>query len=383
MSNAVAPKIRQEESIRLIGGKIPIRNLWLLMLYASDLKNLFGGNARIAIEENPEEIADLVADILCYQVERQLMRNLSYDYKHKVAIIGRVRGRIDNLYTEGHRLLDRGKVCCRFEELTVDTPRNRYVRAALEKLNSLVEKDRLKRRCKRLALNLGRMGVMQKKPVGYSGKSERFGLHDAEDRKMVAAADLAFLLALPTELSGNHQLFKPDNDQQWLRKLFEKAVAGFYTMTLDNSEWSVKAGQCFNWQTTNKTDKIDSILPRMQTDIVITNKSNHQQLIIDTKFTSLISKSQYREETLESKYIYQMYAYLRSQEDNKETSSLTSSGMFLHPSIDQDINEAVTIQGHSFRFCTVNLANETAAIKKQLQRLLLESFEGSSIAAAD
>ena len=383
MSNAVAPHIKQEDSIRLIGGKIPIRNLWLLMLYASDLKNLFGGNARIAIEENPEEIADLVADILCYQVERQLMRNLSYDYKHKVAIIGRVRGRIDNLYTEGHRLLDRGKVCCRFEELTVDTPRNRYVRAALEKLNSLVEKDRLKRRCKRLALNLGRMGVMQKKPVGYSGKSERFGRHDAEDRKMVAAADLAFLLALPTELSGNHQLFKPDNDQQWLRKLFEKAVAGFYTMTLDNSEWSVKAGQCFNWQTTNKTDKIDSILPRMQTDIVITNKSNHQQLIIDTKFTSLISKSQYREETLESKYIYQMYAYLRSQEDNKETSSLTSSGMFLHPSIDQDINEAVTIQGHSFRFCTVNLANETAAIKKQLQRLLLESFEGSSIAAAD
>ncbi len=112
-------------------GKIPVRNLWLLMLYASDLYRQLG-TTKIDVEDNLEEIADLVAEILCHQVEQRLMRNLSFGYQSKVDVISRVRGRIDTLYTERHRLLDKGKVCCRFEELTVDTSRNRYVRAALE-----------------------------------------------------------------------------------------------------------------------------------------------------------------------------------------------------------------------------------------------------------
>jgi len=232
MSTSAAIQTAPEEHSRLVG-KIPVRNLWLLMLYASDLYRHIG-TAKIAVEDSPEEIADLVAEILCHQVEQRLMRNLSYGYQHKVAIIGRVRGRIDTLYTERHRLLDKGKVCCRFEELTVDTPRNRYVRAALEKLDSLVNNNSLGHRCRTLALNLGRLGVHQDKPVGYSGKSERFGRHDAEDQKMVAAADLAFSLALPTEFLGQHHLTLPDKHKEWLRKLFEKGIAGFYTVALGN-----------------------------------------------------------------------------------------------------------------------------------------------------
>ncbi|MGU9978113.1 MAG: 5-methylcytosine restriction system specificity protein McrC, partial [Candidatus Oxydemutatoraceae bacterium WSBS_2016_MAG_OTU14] len=107
--------------------KIPIRNLWLLMLYASDMYRDIG-TRKVDVEDNPDEIANLVAEILCHHVETRLMRNLSYGYKSKVAIINRVRGQIDMLATECHRLLDKGKICCRYDELTIDTLRNRYVR---------------------------------------------------------------------------------------------------------------------------------------------------------------------------------------------------------------------------------------------------------------
>lgn len=358
-----------ENDVRYIG-RIPVRNLWLLMLYASDLYRQIGSN-KIAIEENPEDIADLVAEILCDQVELRLMRNLSFGYQQKVAVIGRVRGRIDALYTESHRLLDKGKVCCHFEELTVDTPRNQYVRAALVQLNPLVNASSLAHRCRSLTMSLNRMGVSKGKPEGYHGKSERFGRHDAADQKMVAAADLAFSLALPTEFSGHHHLAMPDKEIHWLRKLFEKSIAGFYSVTLDKSIWKVQAGKQFNWQISDKTAGINAIMPTMKTDIIIDNKVSGESLVIDTKFNSVTTKGWHREETLRSGYIYQMYTYLRSQEDSKNPESLRTSGMLLHPSIDIEVDEQVTIQDHPIRFCTVNLGNDASKIREQLLTLLL------------
>lgn len=371
--NALATQSAFAESeVRAIG-KVPLRNLWLLMLYASDLYRQLGA-AKIAVEDNPEDIADLVAEILCHQVERRLTRNLSFGYESKVAVIGRVRGRIDSLYTERHRLLDKGKVCCRFEELTVDTPRNRYVRAALEQLNKLACKAGLARRCRTLVMSLDRLGVSKGKPAGYSGKSERFGRHDAEDQKMAAAADLAFTLALPTEFVGQHHLASPDKEEHWLRKLFEKAIAGFYSVALEKSQWGVLAGRQFNWQITGKSAGIDAIMPIMKTDIIIDKKSSDERLVIDTKFNSVTTTAQYREETLRSGYIYQMYTYLRSQEKTEEPASLATAGMLLHPSIGTEVDEQVTIQGHPIRFCTVNLGLEATKIREQLLNLLPSSF---------
>ncbi|HCJ7270467.1 TPA: 5-methylcytosine-specific restriction endonuclease system specificity protein McrC [Vibrio cholerae] len=361
MSAVIEAKSQTTSSRRL--GKIPVRNLWLLMLYASDLYRHLGTN-KVDVEENPEDIADLVAEILCHQVEERMMRNLSYGYESKVAVISRVRGRIDTLTTERQRLLEKGKVCCRFDELTVDTPRNRYVRSALERLSKLNIKPTLAHKCRALMLSLERLGVSKAKPINYSGKSERFGRHDISDQKMVAAADLAFSLALPTEFDGQFHLTAPDSQKEWLRKLFEKAIAGFYTVALNRKEWRVLAGKQFDWQISDKTSGIDEILPSMKTDIIIA-----------TKFNSVTTKGWHREETLRSGYIYQMYTYLRSQEDSSDPKSLVSLGMLLHPTIGNEVTEMVKIQGHPIWFCTVNLGESAASIRERLLLLLRKSFQ--------
>ena len=56
------------------------------------------------------------------------------------------RGRVDALRTERRHLLQRGKIACSFDELTTDTPRNRYVRAALGHLHRMVSDNELRRR---------------------------------------------------------------------------------------------------------------------------------------------------------------------------------------------------------------------------------------------
>ena len=105
-------------------GRIPVRNLWLLMLYASDLFRT-GGIGKVGLEDSPDELPDLVAEILAHAVEVRQRRRLSMGYRSREEELNRVRGRINMLKTESHQLLDRGKVACSFDELSIDTPRNR------------------------------------------------------------------------------------------------------------------------------------------------------------------------------------------------------------------------------------------------------------------
>ena len=67
-------------------GRIPVRNIWLLMLYASDLFREILPQRRASIEENPDDIPDLVAEILTHAVERRLRRNLSFGFQSKFRI---------------------------------------------------------------------------------------------------------------------------------------------------------------------------------------------------------------------------------------------------------------------------------------------------------
>ncbi|MCW5783774.1 MAG: 5-methylcytosine-specific restriction endonuclease system specificity protein McrC [Nitrospirales bacterium] len=350
-------------------GRIPVRNLWLLMLYASDLfRDL--EKAKVAVEDNPDDIPDLVAEMLCRQVERRIQRNLSYGYQSREAVLGRLRGRIDLLNTESHRLLDRGKVACRFDELTIDTARNRFVRAALEEISKIVGRDALAHRCRSLAASLRHMGVTGGRPGRSEVSIDRFGRHDVDDQPMVAAAHLAFNLVLPTEAIGSKHLLLPDREITWIRKLYEKGIAGFYFFVLSRKGWRVDAGKTIGWQIGSKSPGIDKILPSMRTDIILDHSNAGRRIVIDTKFNSVVTRGWYRDETLRSGYVYQIYAYLRSQEGNGDPLAEKASGLLLHPSVGDMVNKAVLIQNHEIRFATVDLGATAKEIREQLLQVL-------------
>ena len=350
-------------------GRIPVRNLWLLMLYASDLFRTRGADA-VALEDCVEDMPDLVAEMLAHAVERRQRRQLSLGYRTRNAVLNRVRGRIDMLTTERHQLLARGLVACHFDELTIDTPRNRFVRAALESISCVVKRKGLAHRCRALAGGMKAMGVAGNVPTRAEMSVDRFGRLDAEDRFMVAAAKLAFELALPTEAAGTHLLALPDREATWVRKLFERAVGGFYDVVLSPKGWRVQCGATLGWQIESQSAGIDKILPTMRTDVVLDHASSGRRIVIDTKFTSITTSGWYREETLKSGYIYQMYAYLRSQVGRGDAMADGASGLLLHPAIGAMVDEMVSIQGHAIRFATVDLTASSTQIRQQLTGLV-------------
>jgi 5-methylcytosine-specific restriction enzyme subunit McrC len=74
----------------------------------------------------------------------------------------------------------------------------------------------------------------------------------------------------------------------------------------------------------------------------------------------------HREETLRSGYVYQIYAYLRSQAGRGDTLADSAGGLLLHPSVGPEVDQTVVIQGHSVRFATVDLTASAASIRSRL-----------------
>jgi 5-methylcytosine-specific restriction enzyme subunit McrC len=349
-------------------GRIPVRNLWLLMLYASDLFRMHG-TGNVGLEDSPDELPDVLAEMLARAVEIRQQRRLSSGYQRREAALCRVRGRIDVLSTERRQLLSQGRVACSFDELTIDTPRNRFVRAALDAISRIVQHDGLAHRCRKLASEMKMMGVSGNPPTRVQISADRFGRHDHEDRFMVAAAKLAFDLVLPTEASGKEVLALPDREERWVRRLYERAVGGFFDVVLSPKGWRVRCGTTLSWQIERRTSGIDEVLPVMRTDVVLDHCTSGRRIVVDTKFNSILIDGWYRDETLRSGYLYQIYSYLRSQADCGEPLADCAEGLLLHPSFGRKVDEAVVIQGHCIRFATVDLIASTQEIRSRLLRI--------------
>ena len=362
----LTPSVTQPDaadSISYIGASnVPVRNIWLLMLYASDLYRHTRDERITSIEENPDDIADLVAEILAGSVERRIRRNMSFAYQSTDAVLSRLRGRVDLLRTERGQLLRRGKIACRFDEMTIDTPRNRFVRAALTRIANVVRRPDLARRCRTLSTTLARMGVGNLPPHQNDLSISSFGRLDADDRQMVAAARLAFDLALPNESDGASYLSRPHTEREWW-DLFEKAVAGFYRFVLGSRGWRVRPQSHIYWLPQNV-----GILPMMKPDIILDSPSRCHRVVVDTKFKPILHDGK-----VSSADLYQIYAYLRSQEDRDDPLWANASGVLLHPVINDNIDESVMIQGHEIRFATVDLATQATEIRNQLLQAIQRS----------
>ncbi len=347
-------------------GRVPVRNLWLLMLYASEFYRTLGSR-RVEVEHCPEDLPDLVATILADFVERRLRRRLRSGSLATHAVLHRVRGRMDVLTTETRGLLAQGRIACFFEGTTVDRPRNRLVRAALERVAGRVRSVALERRCRGLAARMVEEGVVSGLPTPAELRADPLGRNDAEDQPMVTAALLALELAIPTEMPGEQHLPIPEREERWVRRLFEKAVGGFYRVTLVPEGWRVRTGGVLDWPVEWASVGVAAILPQMRTDIVLEASAPPQRIVIDTKFNALLTTGWYRDQSLRSGYLYQIYAYLRTQVGRGDPLADHASGLLLHPAVGDHISEEVILQGHRIRFATVDLAATAAELRRQLR----------------
>ncbi|MGV0783771.1 5-methylcytosine-specific restriction endonuclease system specificity protein McrC [Mycolicibacterium sp. XJ775] len=342
---------------------IPVRNLWLLMLYASRLYQRNEFLRGKSVEDNPEDLFEMVTEVLVTAVDRRLQRSLGRQYRERAATLSRVRGHIDLLATESKMLLAQGRVACRFHELSVDNLRNRVLCTALVVASQRVSDQTLERRARCLADALSQHGVSRQLVTGREASQLSLGRNEQDDVEAVDAARLLLQMSIPTEDSGRSSGRRPGRDAPEIRRVYEAAVRGFYKAVLP-SEWTVADGEKqHHWPVVDATPGLRSVLPIMKTDTLL--ETSDRRIIVETKFADALKPNQYGISRLSRNHIFQLYAYVQSQHGLDERSR-TAAGVLLYPVVSQHLDESATIQGHRYRFLTVDLAGTASSIRTTL-----------------
>jgi 5-methylcytosine-specific restriction enzyme subunit McrC len=338
---------------------IPIANIWLLMLYASDL-NLNQTRQAILLLESKylsEGLTAWFTDLL-----QQYLQNPNNGYVQQQQALTHIRGQVDLKQTYQRQSLKQGKVYCRYAEVSLNHQQHQYLYLAV---STVVKHSQagLRSRLLHSQKQLEQMGVsVPNQQQRYDAPSQtQFGHGQKQLQQLLILAKLLLEFQIPSTDQGKHLLQQPNTqDVHWLRRLFEKAIAGFYKKYLDR-KWQVVHGAVLKWP----QDAQHAALPQMKSDIILKHSNGHC-ILIDTKFTHIFEQGYYRKRDLfKNQHIYQLYTYLRSQE-YPESRFKFNQGILLYPSIAQDVQVDIQLHDYPIGFYSVDLTQAPLQIERQL-----------------
>ena len=352
---------------------VPIRNIWYMLLYAWNEVPV-RQYLNVDVDQSPSLDA-LLATILALSMRQRLRIGLGRSYINEEQLLRGIRGRIDFVESVKRLAFESGQAYCRFQRFTTNAPKNQIIRTTLMRLvqtgNFGPEKSRaeeLRQRLRRLIRDLDGVDVIEVSSALI--RRQQLGRNDADYRLMLAICDLVLQRQMPTEEAGSNRLLGLDRDTLTLHKIFERFVANFYRFHL--KEWSVSAQHPLQWHTA----KTSQFLPGMVADVVLRHRAGGQTIVLDTKFTpNSLAHGRSDKLVFDSSHLYQMYAYLRSQEHLSERLG-TASGILLYPTVQWHLSEQIEVQGHLIRFETIDLSEPWKAIEAKLLELIPDENAG-------
>jgi 5-methylcytosine-specific restriction enzyme subunit McrC len=362
-----------EQLANKVAGEIPVRNAWYLLLYAWDMAR-WRGRWPVSTEGAPK-LLGLLAHILAAATRDLLKRQLGRAHMVNRETLRGIRGRVDFAGSLKRLTFEQAAAHCVFPELNIDTPKNRILRATLHRLAAdprlkHVNPEKEARLRHELRILVRALEGIPLVPISLADFSRlQLGRNDRDYAVPIAICALVRHLEMPTEETGDDVLTALLRDEIKFHSLFERFVRNFYRLTLKDHEVS---RQNLDWH-----DELGcSIVPSMQTDITIVEKlSPNRRLIIDTKYsTTTLAETPHGGAKFKSENLYQLYAYLRTQELESEAHRC-AQGMLLYPTTSQDLNEAMSVQGHRICVATVNLSKEWETIEARLLALVKSAYD--------
>lgn len=148
--------------------------------------------------------------------------------------------------------------------------------------------------------------------------------------------------------------------------------AGKASTDYDYPELSVSASQ-IPW---SLDDGIGTMLPVMQSDIHL--QRGNTVLIIDAKYYSHTTQSQFDKHTIHSNNLYQIFTYVKNRSYQFGEEKNTVSGMLLYAKTEEEIQPDNVYQMHGSQISvkTLDLNQPFAEIANQMDRIVESHFSG-------
>ncbi|MGO9243393.1 MAG: 5-methylcytosine restriction system specificity protein McrC [Verrucomicrobiia bacterium] len=353
-------------------GGIPVKNLWHMLLYAWDSARFL---SRWNVEVDAAPCLDaLLASVLTKLVEQRLRIGLGRGYTNDARTLRTIRGRVDFAESLKRLAFENGQAHCRFQTYSHNVPKNQIVRSTMARLVQTgrfgpdrPKAENLRGKLRQLVRALD--GIDPCEPTPDLIRRQNLGRNDADYRLMLNICDLLLRQRMPTENEGRHSLPGLDRQQIILHKVFERFVANFYRLCLRG--WTVKSQKQLEWH----ADKTSDYLPIMSADAVLHETATGRTVVLDTKFTSRsLIANRWGNRVFDSSHVYQIYAYLRSQE-HLSNSDRHASGILLYPTVGEELDETVVVQGHPIHFRTIDLSLPWQDIESRLLSIVTSSVQ--------
>jgi 5-methylcytosine-specific restriction enzyme subunit McrC len=348
---------------------IPIRNLWYMLLYAWNETPITSPGSMADVENAPTLDA-LLASILMKLIQQRLRIGLGRSYIDEKNLLRGIRGRINFTDSLKHHAFEHGQACCEFQQYSMNVPKNQIVRSSLMRLvqtgnfgadRALAEE--LRHNLRRLTRSLDGIDLIELK-LDFI-RRQQIGRNDRDYKLMLAICELLLQRQMPTDSEGGHKLPDLDRDALVLHYVYERFVANFYRLHLFG--WNVTPQKTMGWH--EKTQS--RYLPSMRPDLLLEEKSTGRIVILDTKFTAKsLTTNQWGGEGFDSSHLYQLYAYLKTQE-HLSGQHLQASGILLYPAATKLIlSEKIELQDHALRVETVDLTVDWQEIEQHLLEIV-------------
>ncbi|MBI2331658.1 MAG: hypothetical protein HYU84_05790 [Chloroflexi bacterium] len=350
---------------------IPIRNLWHMCLYAWNEVSIQRHWSMNAAEDAPTLDA-LLASVLAQLVQQRLRIGLARSYVNEHQSIRGIRGRIDFAESLKRQTFEQGQAYCEFQQYSANAPKNQIIRSTLARLAQIGEfgPDRarantLRHTLRTLTRALDGVDLIELKPDFI--RRQQLGRNDADYRLMLAICELILLCQMPSEQTEQSRLPEIDREALVLHNIYERFVANFYRIHLRG--WKVFAQKQLDWHAKSQ----NRFMPSLRPDIVIEEIQTGQIIILDTKFTAQsLVENQWRSQIFDSSHLYQLYAYLRTQEQVSENHK-SASGILLYPAINQNkLSEAIELENHVMRVESIDLSRPWQEVEQGLLDLILK-----------
>lgn len=349
--------------------RIPVRNLWHMLLYAwGELRHIH----RWSVEAEAAPTLDALLSVVLADLMHQRMRvGIGRDYRKHSDVIRGIRGRLDFSDSLRRLAFQHGKASCRFETFSENVPRNQVIRSTLARLALIGEfgttpahAQALRHRLRVLVQGLGTVDLIDLHPETI--RRLQMQRHDADYRAMLAICHLVAQRQMPTEQSGHETVPGLNRDEMTLHRVFEKFVGSFYRFHLNR--WKVASQAQFSWP----ASATSQYLPKLVPDVVLTHRESGDVVILDTKFTAgVLSKGQWGGLTFNRDHLFQIYAYVRSQE-HLSANHRTATGILLYPTASHSVSETVEVQGHKICWRTIDLMLDWTEIENNLLAIIAE-----------
>ena len=342
---------------------IPIRNIYYMLSYAFQVLSE-QGYKNIETEQF-DNFAELCAAILSRGVTRQLKRGLRREYVENTEPLSSVRGRIEISESIKTRSMMKRQLVCSYDEFSENSYLNRIIKSTMELLlHADIAKAR-KKELRKLLVFFSNVALLDVHTINWKIQYNR---NNQTYRMLISICYLVIKGLLQTNMDGTTRLMD-FLDEQRMCRLYEKFILEYYRREFP--QLSASASQ-IPWAL---DDGIGEMLPVMQTDIMLSRGS--QVLIIDAKYYSHTTQTQYDTRTLHSGNLYQIFTYVKNKEADMGVALHDVSGMLLYAKTDELVQPDKTYQmsGNKISVRTLDLNCKFSEIAKQLDEIAIECFD--------